>query len=114
MREPRAYLEDVLGSIEKIRSFTEGIADAMAYSANALVKSATERELTIIGEALITLSKTREDLTGRIPYFKELRGFRNILVHNYTAVDEEIVWRVVTGFLDGLADAVTDLLKESP
>lgn len=50
-RDARAYLSDIVESCEAIGVAVAGL-DLDAYSASRLVRSAVERELTIIGEAM--------------------------------------------------------------
>jgi len=48
----RKYLSDILISINHILSFTQDVVDFEQYRSNFLIKSAVERHLGIIGEAV--------------------------------------------------------------
>lgn len=50
-RDPKAYLWDVQEAADAIATFVKGI-DESDYEANSLIRSAVERQLEIIGEAL--------------------------------------------------------------
>jgi len=40
-------------------------------------------------------------------------AFRNILIHGYAVVDDQVVWQVVTTRLDALDDVLASLADEA-
>ena len=44
--------------------------------------------------------------------WQKIHGLGNLLRHEYRRVDPDILWSVVTDFLDPLDDAVATLLEE--
>lgn len=48
----KKYLSDILNSVDHILSFTKDLATFEQYRKNFLIKSAVERHLGIIGEAV--------------------------------------------------------------
>lgn len=78
------------------RTPTQRVADAL---------EAIERNLQIIGEAVNHLPA---EVTGAHPEiaWSQIRGFRNILVHQYFGVDVDIVRDVVETHLPPLARAL--------
>ncbi|MBL8200161.1 MAG: DUF86 domain-containing protein [Chromatiales bacterium] len=85
-----------------------------AFSSDALVRSAVERQFEIIGEALNQLSKVAPGIAGEIPEAPRIIAFRNILIHGYAVLDQQIVWRVIHDHLPPLLAAVDGQLKSSP
>lgn len=88
---------------------------AETYSENSLVRSAVERQLTTVGEALNRLSQVDPDTAAGLSDVPKIVGLRNVLVHGYRIVDDDIVWRIVAGNvptrlaeLDGLLSEVTE------
>jgi uncharacterized protein with HEPN domain len=75
-------------------------------------RSALERELQIIGEALIQLEKVAPTLAGQIPEYQNIIGFRHVLVHGYDSLDPMTVWNVVETKLEELAQKIQVLLGE--
>lgn len=72
------------------------------------------RNLTVIGEAVKNLP---EDLRKRYPEveWRKIAGLRDIVVHEYFGIDEDILWDVVKNKVPELLDAVEHILKsESP
>ena len=70
-----------------------------------MAEDAIERNLPIIGEAVTHLP---EEITGTHPEvpWPQIRGFRNILVHQYFGVDVDVVRDVVETYLPPLAEAL--------
>ena len=69
------------------------------------------RHLQIIGEAVRALPQEIRDRVPDIPW-DEIVGMRHILVHDYFAVDTEVVWGVVERDLTELKRKVERLLAE--
>jgi len=109
-RDPRAYLADVLDA-------GKAIQDAVAeisfddYCESRLIRSAVEREFTIIGEALNQLSRHNPKLFSSIPKGPEIIGFRNKLTHEYIAVNNQLVWGVIQSELPDLIERCQELLQ---
>lgn len=109
--DPRAYLWDVQQAAKAIVEFTDGL-DAEGYAHSALVRAAVERQFEIIGEALFRLAKADPALAQRVPDYRQIIGFRNILIHGYDKIDHERVWGIRRTLLPHLHKVVTDLLTE--
>jgi uncharacterized protein with HEPN domain len=103
------YYRDILHSISLIDEFLEEIKSFTEYKADRKTKSAVERQLTIIGEAIKRIKEI--DANELINYHSSIIGFRNILVHAYDSIDDEIVWAIVKRHLKPLRDAISERLK---
>ncbi|MFY9316344.1 MAG: HepT-like ribonuclease domain-containing protein [Burkholderiales bacterium] len=110
--EAKKYLLDISAAAELIASFTAG-KDYAAYAADPLLRSAVERQFEIAGEALRRLAEIAPDLAARIPEFRRVIAFRNVLIHGYAVVDHRLVWGVVEGKLPDLKSSVKDLLSSA-
>jgi uncharacterized protein with HEPN domain len=71
-----------------------------------------ERKFEIIGEALAQLAKRDPSIAARIAAHRRMIAFRNILVHGYADVDDQLVWDIVESKLADLRRQVTALLRE--
>ena len=98
-REPLAYLADILESCEAIDSALFGL-EVEDYLVNRLVRSSVEREFTIIGEAVLALSRKAPDVFASITGARRIVSFRNRLTHEYQGVDDELVWGLARGPAD--------------
>lgn len=108
-RDARTYLWDALQATELIAEFSRG-RDFSSYQADAMLRSAVERQFEIIGEALNQLSRADSDIAALVPDLGRIVAFRNILIHGYATVDDALVWQVLTERLPGLADVLRRLL----
>ena len=108
--EPEKYLYDMLSSCEFLLEFTlnKAVDD---YINDRAFRSAVERELQIIGEALIGLEKVAPAVASQIPEYQNIIGFRHVLVHGYESLDPMTVWNVVETKLEDLAQMIKSLLK---
>ena len=70
-----------------------------------MAEDAIERNLQIIGEAVNHLPEEITSAHPEIPW-PQIRGFRNILVHQYFGVDLDVVRDVVETHLPPLADTL--------
>ena len=68
--------------------------DLETYCVRRPTRSAVERELTIIGEAIGVLSRGDPALAARISPARLIVGFRNRLVHEYPQIDDEAVYSI--------------------
>lgn len=89
--EAKKYLYDIQQAVRRISDFASGkrLED---YQGNAMLRSAVERQLEIIGEALAQLARLDEELVARISEHRRIVAFRNILIHGYADVDDRLVW----------------------
>lgn len=106
-----AYLWDVRASGDRVATFTAGLTQE-EYADDELRKSAVERQLEIVGEALNKLRKADPETAAGIPDIARIIGLRNVLVHGYAVVDDGVVWTAATERLPELLDVVARLLSE--
>jgi uncharacterized protein with HEPN domain len=108
-RERNAYLWDIRNSIELIERFTSGrtIGD---YRNDPMLRSAVERQLGIIGEAIAQLIRRFPETAALMSRTEEIIAFRNMLIHGYSLVSDEIVWSVIHTDLPNLSSEVDVLL----
>ncbi len=109
--ESKRYLHDIKLAAERLSGFTEGQV-FNDYEQDVMLRSAVERQFEIIGEALSQLARIDESI-DRISDYRSIIGFRNILIHGYTDVDDTIVWDIIQSKLPILRREVDDLLAEA-
>ena len=113
MREPlrdKERLAHMLAAAERVIRYTSGKtfddlkADDMMYY--AVVKN-----IEIIGEAANLLSAEFTDAHPVTPW-KQVRGMRNYIVHEYFQIDDVVVWDVVTTDIPLLRQQIIEYLRE--
>lgn len=88
----RKLLIDIVLSCEEIMEFTKG-KNFNDFEENRMLQLAIEREFEIIGEALSRLSKIDEQtLKEKVPEYRKIIDFRNVISHGYDVIDEMILW----------------------
>lgn len=107
-KRPIIFVNDIIESINDIQSYIKG------YSSDEFIKEkktqdAVIRRLQIIGEAVKNIPKIIKDEN---PFrWREIAGFRDILVHQYARVSLPIVWDIVNNELPQLKQVIS-IIKE--
>jgi len=109
--EVLAHLHDIVQAGKAVKGFVAG-RTFDSYSSDELLRSAVERKLGIIGEALARIHRDEPGILQQIRDHRDIISFRNILVHGYDAIDDQIVWGVIEDDLDNLLEDVERLLRE--
>ena len=91
---PCKLLDDMRRAAEFLLTVTAG-RTVDDYRADEVLRTLVERKFEIIGEALNRLAKAAPGLVAQIPDHRQIISFRNILIHGYDVVDEEVVWKIV-------------------
>lgn len=104
----REYLGHIRKAIDEVRMMTAGL-DRATYLADVRTQRALEREIQIIGDAVHKLSS---DLRAAHPdvEWDRIYAARNVVVHAYWGVDQDILWNIVEAKLDGLYARVVQIL----
>src|ERR1700755_2926464 len=107
MKQPdaRAFLFDVQAACRLIRDFTSGMT-FQDYAADRKTRSAVERQLEIVGEAIGQMVRTFPEEQQEIPDAARIVAFRNRLIHGYASVSSPVVWGILESDLPGLATRV--------
>ena len=88
-----AWVLDMLQASRKALNYARGLSEEQ-FGSSSLHQDAILRQLTIVGEAAKRVSVDfRIDHHG-IPW-RQIAGFRDVVVHDYSRVDLQEVWRIV-------------------
>jgi len=109
--ESKKYLWDALNAATGVAGFVANCSFE-EYLADFKTRSAVERQLQIIGEALAQLRSKDPEAAAQIPELPRVVAFRNILVHGYADVDQKIVWGVIVTALQRLQDRLREMLGD--
>jgi uncharacterized protein with HEPN domain len=94
MWRDEAYLLDILLAARDAQEFSSGLTKE-AFATSKLHQAAIIRVLEVVGEAAGKVSREFREAHPEIPW-KQIVGLRNRLIHDYTHVDFDRVWEVVT------------------
>lgn len=87
-------LHDILRAAQLIATYVKDTSEA-AFTGDVQKQDAIIRRIEIIGEAAVHLNESTRKTIPELP-FRQMRGMRNIVAHDYANVDLRIVWEVAT------------------
>lgn len=109
-RDIRLFINDIKESCEAIFDYTKDM-DFDGFVDDRKTYSAVIREFEIIGEAAKHLPIEITDKYNNIGW-RDIKDFRNLLIHEYFGVDFEIVWNTILDDLPKLYKAILAISKE--
>ena len=103
-------LEHVVESIEKMEFIIKDLS-YLQYLEDWIRQDAIVRNIEIIGEAIRNVD---EELIIRYPkvHWKEARGMRNILIHEYFRIEHEEVWKTLNEDLPKLKLQIISIIND--
>ena len=114
MKDDRFYLILIQECISIIEEYTSEGREA--FLANRMMRDAVVRNLQILAESTQRISS---QLKARYPEvnWRDIAGFRNVLVHGYVDIDMQRVWEIVEQdlpALKGQIETISQGLEDSP
>ncbi|MGD0752087.1 MAG: DUF86 domain-containing protein [Anaerolineales bacterium] len=108
MKDDRLYLIHINECIQRIEKYVgEGGRDA--FMASDLLQDAIIRNLQTLAESATRVSDGLQEKHPEVDWLK-IRGFRNVLVHDYLGVDLDRVWNILENDLPKLKAAIEKML----
>jgi len=103
-RDTDLYLDDIIDAVESILDYTSGL-DYDDFISNAMCIDAVIKNLLVIGEAV---KKIPEDIKSEHPSvdWKNIAGLRDVLIHAYFRIDNDLIWDIIQHKLKDLRDEV--------
>lgn len=98
----------MIGYIDKIMGYCVQ-TDYDSFVSTPLLMEACVFNLSQLGEAVCKLDDTFCEEYSDIPW-KEMRGLRNRIVHDYDGVKPVLVWEIIANDLPLLKEQLTEIL----
>lgn len=109
MKTPLLYITHIFNACTSIQLQLKNVTKE-EFDNSEILQGFVERKLEIIGEATKNIPNEFKGKHTQIPW-KEMAGMRDILIHQYTEVDEEIVWKTITQKIPLLKKETESILK---
>jgi uncharacterized protein with HEPN domain len=111
-REWRLYVADMKACCQRITEYTAGL-NRQEFPTRRMVYDATLRNLELLGEAARNVPEEARALAPDIPW-RRIVGVRNVLIHGYLGIDDDIVWDIIRNEIGRLLVALEKLEAENP
>ncbi|ADN35220.1 protein of unknown function DUF86 [Methanolacinia petrolearia DSM 11571] len=98
------YFSDIVDAANNILDYTKGI-DYDDFISNQMCIDAVIKNFLVIGEAVKKIPEEIKSQHSSIDW-KNIAGLRDVLVHAYFRIDDEILWDIVQNKLEDLRDEV--------
>ena len=92
-----------------VAAFTAG-KSLQEYLADRLLRRAVERSFEIVGEALAQLNKIDPTTATSISDYRKIISFRNVLIHGYGKVDDQLTWSIIETDVPTLRGELDEIL----
>lgn len=109
-KDPLIFIEHIVESIELLGKYLAHVSKER-FLKSAQLQDAVIRRVEIIGEAVKNISKLVKDNYPEIPW-RQISAMRNILIHEYFAVNLDIAWDTVKIDMPKLKRQLQKLVKE--
>ncbi len=94
MTDDRAFLLHIRDALREVREFVEG-TDYEGFLEDRMMQNAVMRSFEVVGEAARLVSPEFRDAHPNVPW-RLMGDFRNKLIHDYFALDLEVIWNTAT------------------
>lgn len=101
-------LESILESVNRIIEYTSGFDSADDFYNDYRNFDATMMNFVVIGEMVDKLSDNFKRDHNNIEWIK-IKGFRNIVAHDYFGIDAEEVWQIIKDKIPSLKSRIQGL-----
>jgi uncharacterized protein with HEPN domain len=98
-------------SIEKIQRFTSDLTSWEDLKNDEETFDACLMNFVIIGESVLRLDSGFIEVNAHMEWHK-IRGFRNLIAHDYFGIDVEEVWDIITNKIPQLKEFVAEKVNQ--
>jgi uncharacterized protein with HEPN domain len=108
-KDRNILLLNILESIKKIKKYTNEMTYDLFIQDDKTI-DACVRNFEIIGEVSSKIDEDFKIEHSEIEW-KRMKGLRNRMIHDYSGIDYQVVWDIITEYLDELEYQVEQLLN---
>ena len=111
LNKDRIALQTILESVDKIERNVNKFRNADELFRDSTHFDAAMMNFIIIGEMVARISNECKEQNRHIEWDK-IKGFRNIVAHDYFGIDAEEVWQIATTRMGKLKADIEQILGE--
>jgi uncharacterized protein with HEPN domain len=104
------YLADIVERMRRVRESAASGRDAFFSSTEK--QDAILHNLQLLGESVRRLSDELKSRYSEVPW-RDIAAFRNVVVHEYTRIDLDVVWDIVTERIPVLEKQIERVASEN-
>lgn len=108
MNRDKLYLLNIIESISLIAEYTQD--GHAAFLKSRMIQDAVIRNFEIMGEATKRLSQNIREAYPDVDW-RDVAGFRDVLIHNYLGVDLVAVWNIIRNSMPTLKLQISVMLQ---
>ncbi len=102
----------ILEAINKIQKYSGSFSDADEFFANEKNFDAVLMNFIVVGEMVVRMSDEFINKYNDIDWFR-IKGFRNIVAHNYFGIDAEELWQIIKNKIPALKEEIEKILANT-
>jgi len=87
------YLQDMVLALQAVEEYISG-KDYQDYVHHRQLRSSVEREFLIVGEAMAKIIHRFPETKSRLEHARRVANFRHLLVHEYSNINDLLVWDI--------------------
>ncbi len=99
----------ILDAISRINQFTSSISNPDIFYQDAKSFDAVMMNFIVIGEMADRISDQLKEDNPQIEWVR-IKGFRNLVAHDYFGIDAEEVWQIIINDLPNLNTEIEKIL----
>lgn len=100
----------IVEAIDRILEYSSCFENADDFIEDSRNFDASMMNFIVIGEMVEKLSKDFKEKYSQVDW-RNIKGFRNIVAHDYFGIDAEEVWQIIKNRLPGLKDEIEKVQK---
>jgi uncharacterized protein with HEPN domain len=108
LKDDKLYIIHIRECIQRIEEYLGG-GGKETFMASNLIQDAIILNLQLLSESTMRVSDEMQASHPEVEWLK-IRGFRNVLLHDYLGVDLERVWNIIENDLSKLKSAVEKMI----
>jgi uncharacterized protein with HEPN domain len=108
-RDWRFRVRDILDGVNAVIAYTDGMTYE-EFAQDRRTRDAVIRNLMTMGESVRWIPGPIREAHSQVPW-TTMRGVRNVVVHEYFGVDDQILWNTVVHDLPPLVEKLETVLE---